>query len=39
MMSKAAGPQEEAFMDGEMPDINFEKIKVESRIQVKFELK
>ena len=39
MMSKAAGPQEEAFMDGEMPDINFEKIKVESRVQVKFELK
>ena len=39
MMSKAAGPQEEVFMDGEIPDINFEKIKVESRVQVKFELK
>ena len=38
MMSKAAGPQEEAAIDYEMPDINFEKIKVESRVQVKFEL-
>ena len=38
MMSKSAGPQEEASMDYDMPDINFEKIKVESRVNVRFAL-
>ena len=38
MMSKSAGPQEEAAMDYDMPNINFEKIKVESRVNVRFAL-
>ena len=39
MMSKSNGVMEDAVAESEMPDINFEKIKVESRVQVKFELK
>ena len=38
MMSKSNGIMEDAMVEEALPDIEFEKIKVESRVQVKFAL-
>ena len=38
MLSKANGVMEDAVAESEVADINFEKIKIESRVQIKFAL-
>ena len=38
MMSKSNGVMEDAVAESEIADISFEKIKIESRVQIKFAL-
>jgi hypothetical protein len=38
MMSKSNGVMEDAIAESAVADISFEKIKIESRVQIKFAL-